>query len=42
MTPKQYYEYAEGPNQEGAKRAIQAMLKMKKLDISKLKEAYEG
>lgn len=42
VTPKQYYEYAEGPDPERAKKSVQEMLKMRKIDISKLKEAYEG
>ena len=31
-----------GDDEEGAARAMQAMLKMKKLEISKLRKAYEG
>ena len=32
----------EGSDREGAKRAMEAMLKMSKLDVAKLREAYEG
>lgn len=31
-----------GPDKDGAKRAMDAMLKMKKLDIQKLQDAYDG
>jgi predicted 3-demethylubiquinone-9 3-methyltransferase (glyoxalase superfamily) len=31
-----------GPDSEGAQRAMQAMLGMKKLDIAALQKAYEG
>lgn len=31
-----------GPDKDGRARAMQAMLKMKKLDIAKLQEAYNG
>ena len=30
------------PGSRGAKRALDAMLKMTKLDVAKLREAYEG
>jgi hypothetical protein len=33
---------AAGSDPAGAKRAIQAMMQMVKLDIAALKEAYEG
>ncbi|PJJ84716.1 VOC family protein [Mucilaginibacter auburnensis] len=31
-----------GPNNEGAKRAMNAMMQMSKLDMGKLQEAYNG
>ncbi len=42
VVPKQLYEYLGGSDAEGARRATQAMLKMRKLDIAALKQAYEG
>jgi predicted 3-demethylubiquinone-9 3-methyltransferase (glyoxalase superfamily) len=42
VVPKQLTEYIEGPDREGAKRTMEAMLKMTKLDVAKLREAYEG
>jgi predicted 3-demethylubiquinone-9 3-methyltransferase (glyoxalase superfamily) len=35
-------ELLGGPDPEGAARAMQAMLQMQKLDVAKLREAYEG
>jgi predicted 3-demethylubiquinone-9 3-methyltransferase (glyoxalase superfamily) len=35
-------ELLAGSDQEGAKRAMEAMLRMSKLDVAKLREAYEG
>jgi predicted 3-demethylubiquinone-9 3-methyltransferase (glyoxalase superfamily) len=35
-------ELLEGPDRDGARRAMEAMLKMSKLDVAKLREAYEG
>jgi predicted 3-demethylubiquinone-9 3-methyltransferase (glyoxalase superfamily) len=40
VTPKVLGELLSGSNPEGSKRAMAAMLKMKKIDISKLEEAY--
>jgi predicted 3-demethylubiquinone-9 3-methyltransferase (glyoxalase superfamily) len=34
--------YLGGPDAEGAQRATQAMLKMKKIDLAAMKVAYEG
>jgi predicted 3-demethylubiquinone-9 3-methyltransferase (glyoxalase superfamily) len=34
--------YLGGPDPAGAQRAMQAMLKMRKLDVAALKAAYEG
>ena len=42
VVPKQLTEMLEGSDAEGAKRAMEAMLKMSKLDVAKLREAYEG
>jgi predicted 3-demethylubiquinone-9 3-methyltransferase (glyoxalase superfamily) len=42
VTPNVLLEYVNGPDSEGSKRAMQAMLQMKKLDIAELKRAYEG
>ncbi len=35
-------QFLSGPDNEGSKSAMQAMLKMKKIEIAKLQEAYEG
>jgi hypothetical protein len=32
----------EGPDRDGARRAMQAMLQMGKIEIGPLKEAYRG
>ena len=42
VVPRQLNEMLESPDREAAKRAMKAMLEMKKLDVSKLQEAYEG
>lgn len=42
IIPKVLGEVLGGPDREGAKRAMQAMLQMKKLDAKKLRDAYEG
>jgi predicted 3-demethylubiquinone-9 3-methyltransferase (glyoxalase superfamily) len=42
VIPKQLDEYLKGSDHEGAKRAMEAMLKMSKLDVEQLREAYEG
>jgi predicted 3-demethylubiquinone-9 3-methyltransferase (glyoxalase superfamily) len=42
VVPKQLPDYLEGPDREGAKRAMEALLEMTKLDVGKLREAYEG
>ena len=34
--------YLGGPDPEGSKRATQAMLQMKKIDLAAMKRAYEG
>ena len=42
VVPKQLNEMLRGPDREAAKRAMNAMLEMKKLDVRALQEAYEG
>ena len=42
VIPKQLDEYMKSADREGAKRAMEAMLKMTKLDVEQLREAYEG
>jgi predicted 3-demethylubiquinone-9 3-methyltransferase (glyoxalase superfamily) len=42
VIPKQLPQFLDGPDREGAKRAMEALLQMAKLDVAKLREAYEG
>src|SRR5262245_49849319 len=42
VVPKQLDEYMKSPDREGARRAMEAMLKMSKLDVEQLREAFEG
>ena len=42
VIPKALNETVGGRDPEGSRRAIEAMLKMKKLDVQKLRDAYEG
>ena len=42
IVPSILPELLGGPDRAGAQRAMQAMLKMVKLDIAELKKAYEG
>jgi predicted 3-demethylubiquinone-9 3-methyltransferase (glyoxalase superfamily) len=42
IVPKALYQTVTGKDPEGAKRATQAMLKMKKLVIADLEKAYRG
>ena len=42
VVPVQLKEFLAGSDKEGAKRAMAAMMGMVKLDIAKLREAYEG
>jgi predicted 3-demethylubiquinone-9 3-methyltransferase (glyoxalase superfamily) len=42
VVPRQLPEYLAGPDREGTKRAMEALLEMTKLDVAKLREAYEG
>jgi predicted 3-demethylubiquinone-9 3-methyltransferase (glyoxalase superfamily) len=41
IVPADMFKYIGGPDPEGARRAMQAMLQMKKLDLAKLRQAYE-
>ncbi|HEY3498764.1 MAG TPA: VOC family protein [Polyangiaceae bacterium] len=42
IVPKVLGQYLGGKDRDGANRALQAMLKMQKLDIAALKRVYEG
>jgi predicted 3-demethylubiquinone-9 3-methyltransferase (glyoxalase superfamily) len=42
IIPAALKEVLGGPDAEGRTRAMQAMLKMKKLDVAELRRAYEG
>jgi predicted 3-demethylubiquinone-9 3-methyltransferase (glyoxalase superfamily) len=42
VVPRQLNEMLESSDRAAASRAMEAMLKMKKLDVAKLQEAYEG
>jgi len=42
VVPRQLNEMLESPDRAAAKRAMEAMLKMTKLDVEQLKEAFEG
>jgi predicted 3-demethylubiquinone-9 3-methyltransferase (glyoxalase superfamily) len=42
VVPDALMDYVGGPDPAGAQRAVQAMLQMTKLDVAKLKAAYEG
>jgi predicted 3-demethylubiquinone-9 3-methyltransferase (glyoxalase superfamily) len=42
VIPRQLPELLGGSDREGAARAMRAMLEMRKIDVSKLQEAYEG
>ena len=42
IVPSALSDYIGGEDEEGAGRAMQAMLKMTKLDIGALKKAYDG
>lgn len=41
IVPAELNHYLNGPDPEGSSRAMQAMLQMKKLDIEKIRAAYE-
>ena len=42
VVPRQLNELLEGPDPAGARRAMEAMLQMSKLDVAELRRAYEG
>ena len=42
VVPKQLFETIGGPDAEGRKRALAAMMQMVKLDVAKLEAAYRG
>ena len=42
VVPRQLNEYLTGPDAEGAKRAMEAMLEMTKPDVAALRDAYDG
>jgi predicted 3-demethylubiquinone-9 3-methyltransferase (glyoxalase superfamily) len=42
VVPRQMGDYLGGPDPAGAARAMAAMLQMQKLDVERLREAYEG
>ena len=42
VIPRQLPEMLDSPDRAGAARAMQAMLEMTKIDVAKLREAYEG
>jgi predicted 3-demethylubiquinone-9 3-methyltransferase (glyoxalase superfamily) len=42
VVPAQLHDYIAGPDRVRAKRAMDAMLQMTRLDIAQLKAAYEG
>jgi predicted 3-demethylubiquinone-9 3-methyltransferase (glyoxalase superfamily) len=42
VVPRQLNEYIESSDKDAAKRAMEAMLEMKKLDVEELRRAYEG
>lgn len=42
ICPAEMNKYLGGPDPEGSKRATEAMLKMKKIDLEVMRKAYEG
>jgi predicted 3-demethylubiquinone-9 3-methyltransferase (glyoxalase superfamily) len=42
IVPRALNEMVESPDRDGARRAMQAMLQMGKLDVAELRRAYEG
>jgi predicted 3-demethylubiquinone-9 3-methyltransferase (glyoxalase superfamily) len=41
VVPRQLTQLLAGPDRTGAARAMEAMLQMTKIDVAKLREAYE-
>ncbi len=42
IVPQGFADYIGGDDPAGAKRAMEAMFKMQKLDLNELRRAYEG
>jgi predicted 3-demethylubiquinone-9 3-methyltransferase (glyoxalase superfamily) len=42
VVPRQLNEWLESSDKDAAKRTMEAMLEMRKLDVEALREAYEG
>ena len=42
VTPQRLYELLDGPDPRGAEAAMQAMLRMGKLEVEELRRAFEG
>ena len=42
VTPRRLNELLESPDRAAAKRAMEAMLQMEKIDIAQLEAAYRG
>jgi predicted 3-demethylubiquinone-9 3-methyltransferase (glyoxalase superfamily) len=42
VTPKRLLELTQSQDRDGAKRAMEAMLKMRKIDIATIESAYRG
>lgn len=42
IVPRGFVDYVGGDDKEGAQRAMQAMMKMDKLDLDEVRRAYEG
>jgi predicted 3-demethylubiquinone-9 3-methyltransferase (glyoxalase superfamily) len=42
IVPKELNEMLEGPDRDGARRAMTSMLQMGKLDVAELRRAFEG
>lgn len=42
VVPRRLPELLNGPDRQGAARAMKAMLQMTKIDVAKLEEAYKG
>ncbi|HYH91595.1 MAG TPA: VOC family protein, partial [Candidatus Saccharimonadales bacterium] len=42
VVPRQLQEMLDSDDRAGAKRAMEAMLKMRKLDVEQLRDAFEG